>query len=74
MDASKILKAVMLQNQINLEIETKGETTMEKAETLELLVDSFTTSEGDLFIELCLDSKQKKAQIELEINHIVKTL
>ena len=56
------------------ESETKGETTMEKADTLEVMVDSFTPSECDLFVELCLESRQKKAQVEAEIHHIVKTL
>lgn len=47
-----VLKAAKLQIEINNDIDLLGFTNINKAESLEKLIDSFNSSEEDLFIQL----------------------
>ena len=58
MDASKVLKAIMLQKQVNYEIETFGEASASAADELMVVADSLTSSEEDLFLSTYLDLEQ----------------
>ena len=72
MDASKVLKAIMLQKQVNYEIETHGKASEKAADELMVLVDSLTSSEEDLFLSTYLDIEQidiKKKSMSHLINH-----
>ena len=50
MNLDLVRQAVRLQKQINSDIETLGQTTLEKADQLDSLVDQMNTIEEDLFI------------------------
>jgi hypothetical protein len=50
MNLNLVRQAVRLQKQINSDIETLGQTTLEKAAQLDSLVDQMNTIEEDLFI------------------------
>ena len=73
MDLAKVIKAFMLQAQCNLEIDQYGQTD-EKVYELENIVDSMSSSESDLFVELCLESKTNKEQVYEQIETLKKQL
>ena len=50
MNLDLVRQAVRLQKQINSDIETLSQTTLEKADQLDSLVDQMNTIEEDLFI------------------------
>jgi len=71
MDASKVLKAIMLQKQVNYEIDTFGKASEKAADQLEALSDSLTSSEQDLFLSLYLDMEQLDEK-KKEMSHLIK--
>jgi hypothetical protein len=71
MDASKVLKAIMLQKQVNYEIETFGEASASAADELMVLVDSLTSSEEDLFLSMYLDLEQIDIK-KKSMSHLIK--